>query len=84
MPLAIAGLWIDKLRRDNASRGADLTSNSRKTVIDKLDAAAIVLDMKGKVVEINPPRRAIIHKRMQPSTQADFNAVRLVERCRAM
>lgn len=53
MPLAIAGLWIDKLRRDNASRGADLTSISRKAVIDRLDAAAIVLDMKGKIVELN-------------------------------
>jgi two-component system sensor histidine kinase/response regulator len=54
MPLAISGLWIEKLRRDNASRGVDLTSISRESFIDKLDTAAIILDLKGRIVEINP------------------------------
>jgi two-component system, sensor histidine kinase and response regulator len=53
MPLAIAGLWIDKLRRDNASRGADLAPISRQSVIDSLDTAAIILDLQGKIVAIN-------------------------------
>jgi two-component system sensor histidine kinase/response regulator len=53
MPLAIAGLWMNKLRRDDATRGTDSRSLSGETVIEKLDAAAIILDMKGRIVEIN-------------------------------
>jgi len=85
MPLAIAGLWIDKLRRDNASKGADLTSISRKTVIDSLDTAALVLDLKGRIVEVNPVAAQLLSLKEQQVCRKPISSIlswwREVEQC---
>ena len=52
--IILAGLWFVVQRRSVAFKPSALTPTAHKEIIDRLDAAAIILDLQGVVVELNP------------------------------
>jgi signal transduction histidine kinase len=53
LPVVVAGVWIFASRRGNSSGQSALLPAAHTTLIDRLEAAAFILDLNGKIAEIN-------------------------------